>query len=52
MEKNFCYLRKDCWNYIIDFLDINSMLQLELTTKNFKTQIDSYYETKEKSIKY
>ena len=41
MEKNFCYLRKDCWNYIIDFLDINSMLQLELTTKNFKTQIDS-----------
>ena len=28
------------------------MLQLELTTKNFKTQIDSYYETKEKSIKY
>ena len=52
MEKEFCYLRKDCWNCIIDYLDINSMLQLELTSKNFKIQIDSYYETKEKSIKY
>jgi hypothetical protein len=52
MEKEFCYLRKDCWNCIIDYLDINSMLQLELTSKNFKIQIDSYYETKEKILKY
>ena len=44
MEKEFCYLRKDCWNCIIDYLDINSMLQLELTSKNFKIKIDSYYE--------
>ena len=44
MEKEFCYLRKDCWNCIIDYLDINSMLQLELTSKNFKIQIDYYYE--------
>lgn len=52
MENKFCYLRRDCWNIIIDYLDINSMLQLELTTKFFRQQIGFYYETKEKTIKF
>ena len=52
MENKFCYLRRDCWNIIIDYLDINSMLQLELTSRYFKQQIGVYFETKEKSIKF
>ena len=38
----------NCWDYVINYLDINSLFQLELTSKFFRNQIQSFYETKEK----
>jgi hypothetical protein len=50
METKFKYeLNKDCWNEILDFLDINSLLNIELINKKFEEQIMYYYLTKEKN---
>ena len=38
----------NCWDYVINYLDINSLFQLELTSKYFRNQIESFYETKER----
>ena len=42
-------LNKDCWNEILDFLDINSLLNIELINKKFEEQLMYYYLTKEKN---
>ncbi len=38
----------NCWDCVINYLDINSLFQLELTSKYFRNQIESFYETKER----
>ena len=51
METKINYeLNKDCWNEILDFLDINSLLNIELVNKKFEEQLVYYYLTKEKNI--
>ena len=51
METKIKYeLNKDCWNEILDFLDINSLLNIELVNKKFEEQLVYYYLTKEKNI--
>ena len=42
-------LNKDCWHEILDFLDINSLLNIELINKKFEEQLMYYYLTKEKN---
>ena len=38
----------NCWDYVINYLDINSLFQLELTSRYFINQIESFYEIKER----
>ena len=39
------------WNIILDFLDINSIFQIEISSKFFRNRLLSYYESKENLIK-
>ena len=39
------------WNVIFDFLDINSLLQSECTSKYFRNQVLLYYESKQNTNK-
>ena len=39
------------WNIIIDFLDMNSIFQFELSAKYFRNRLLSYYENKESLLK-
>ena len=47
-EKKYYLSLNNCWDYVINYLDINSLFQLELTSKYFRNQIESFYETKER----
>ena len=48
-EKKSYLSLNNCWDYVINYLDINSLFQLELTSKFFRKQIENYYEVKEKT---
>ena len=48
-EKKYYLSLNNCWDYVINYLDINSLFQLELTSKFFRKQIENYYEVKEKT---
>ena len=39
------------WNIILDFLDINSIFQIELSSKYFRNRLMFYYESKESLLK-
>jgi hypothetical protein len=42
---------KDLWTFIYQFLDVNDYFNLELTTKNMRTTLQSYYQSKTKNFK-
>ena len=52
METKLDYEKiNNLWNIIIDFLDMNSIFQFELSTKYFRNRLLSYYENKESLLK-
>ena len=52
IENNNSYQTiSNSWNIILDFLDINSIFQIELSSKYFRNRLIFYYESKENILK-
>ena len=52
IENNDSYQTiSNSWNIILDFLDINSIFQIELSSKYFRNRLIFYYESKENILK-
>ena len=50
-EKNLYEKILNNWNIILDFLDINTLLQIETASKFFRNRLLFYYESKETLLK-